>query len=94
MIGNPGGAILYGALDIVSEFPNKVKGSKYFRLSKFLGAVSYGLCSLGDPIGQLPFDISMAASLGIDAYQEYRGKNSLVKDFKDTYKDVKNLFLK
>lgn len=77
-IGHPYGALAYTALDLLGSV-DAVKNSPYYKLAKIGGIIAYsGMIGSklinfvqGDYSGveNLPFDISMAASLGYDLKQ-------------------------
>lgn len=97
---NPYGAVFFGALDLAGGLTDKIKNSKFTRLSHFTGAAFYGLSSISDAISiaggeynafyNLAFDASMAYQLGRDAADDY-GSRSLKRDFKEIIDDAGGL---
>lgn len=87
---NLGGALFYSGLDLLSGISDRIKNSKFTRLSKFFGTVGYAGKAVYDGYNlianqdyefliDLSIDIPMAIQLAIDTYESYRGKD-LVTD--------------
>ncbi len=86
-LGYPGAALGFAALDIIAENLDPVKQSGYYKLAKIGGAATFSALALSNFIGaikgdyegikNLPFNLSMAASLGYDLKEP--GKDFLKK---------------
>ena len=90
-IANPIGAAYFGVLDILGAFSDKIKNSKFTRLSKVAGLGIYGTQTALDifsiangnyqDIAKLFYDGSMAYVLGKESSKAYvGGKQDLWKD--------------
>ena len=92
--GNPFGAAVFGALDVISYFLPSLKTNKYVGVGKVIGGVYYSLSSVMNGINgnllDLPFDASMAYQLIVDSMEIYKKRN-LKSDFKEIGKKGKEL---
>jgi hypothetical protein len=105
--GNFPGALIYSILDTLGIWSERVRTSKYTRLSKVIGGGIYAVSSLADILRfasngdsdsliQLPFDASMAYQLGKDAINSYNNRKvkGAIKDFREVINDGKGLIKK
>ena len=75
-LGYPGAALGFAALDILAENFDEIKNSGYYKLAKIGGTATFSALTLAnliqfingnyDGLKDLPFNLSMAASLGYD----------------------------
>ncbi len=86
---NFGGAIFYSGLDLLSGISDRIKESKFTRLSKLVGTIGYSGKAVLDvyrianqdyeAIVDFILDIPMAYQLGKDTCENYKG-NDLLDD--------------
>ncbi|GIU68291.1 MAG: hypothetical protein KatS3mg001_141 [Candidatus Pacearchaeota archaeon] len=98
---NSYGAVIFGTLDIIGSFSEDFRESKYTRLSKVGGLCFYGISTVADAFSiangdynsyvSLPFNASMAYTLGRDVANIYKGKR-LIKDLEGVVNDVGDFF--
>ena len=87
-MANPIGAAYFGILDILGSFSDRIKNSRFTRVSKVAGLGIYGTQTVLDifsvangnyeDITKLLFDMSMTYQLGRDSAEAYNGRG---KDF-------------
>ena len=78
---NTAGAVFYGGLDILGGFSDKIRESKFTRVSKLIGAAYFGGFTTFDLVSIAVGDYNAAVNLLFDAPMTYQ----LVKDNFDYY---------